>query len=82
MSIRVFNYLGDQLYVSPNTQASLEKVTREAGKSHETWDELTHQMLKTLETDGFEINKLQPQISYFETKKGKDILHIDFFYQT
>jgi hypothetical protein len=80
MSIRVFNYYGDQLFVSPNIQSTLETITSKAGKSHETWDELTHEMLHVLEGDGFDIAKLQPQISYFETKKGKEIMHIDFFY--
>jgi hypothetical protein len=80
MSIRVFDIQGDQLELAPPVKAALAALGLEADTSEANWEELTQKMGRVLETDGFEVMKFQPEISYYDTKKGKKILEIRFNY--
>ncbi len=80
MSIRVLNLQGDQIVISPQTKTALASLARDASKPDADWDEITHKMYHVLEGDGFEIDKLQAEVSYFDSKKGRQATNIDIYY--
>jgi hypothetical protein len=81
MSIRVFNLKGDQIKLSPEVKTALESAGLEAETVEEAkWDELLAKIGRILKDAGFEVLKLQPEIDYVDTKKGKIIQEIKFNY--
>jgi|WetSurMetagenome_2_1015567.scaffolds.fasta_scaffold643855_2 hypothetical protein len=80
MNIRVFNAQKEQIALSPRIKASLDSLGQEAEKSESKWDEAAYKMRQVLQGDNFDIDKLEPVINYYDTKKGKKILGIDINY--
>jgi hypothetical protein len=80
MRIRVLNNNGDQIKLSPQIHTALESLSRQADKTESNWKEITDKMLHVLEGDNFDITKLQPEISYIDTAKGKEVFSIKFNY--
>jgi hypothetical protein len=80
MNIRVFNAQKEQIAVSPRIKAALDSLGQETEKSGANWDEAAYKMRQVLQGDDFDIDRLQPVISYYDTKKGKKILSIDINY--
>ena len=80
MNIQVININGDQLVLSPQVQPALDLLDRDGGIPEAGWKELEHKILNILARDGFDRKKLQPEISYFDTKEGKKIQGIKFNY--
>ena len=76
MMIRVKNIFGDSIELSPQTKTALANLGLEADKPDANWDETTGKMLRVLEADNYDVTKLQPEISFIDTKYGKKILEI------
>ena len=80
MSVSVINNQGDHVKLTPATVSSLASLALEAEKPNANWDEINVKMLHLLEADGFEIMKLQPEISYYDSKEGRVITDIRISY--
>jgi len=80
MKIQVFNIQGYQISLPPQIKSSLQSFALEADKSAGNWQEITDKMMRVLEVYGFEVEKIQPVIKYYETKISKEILSIEFQY--
>jgi hypothetical protein len=80
MNIQVINQQGDQLVLSPKVQPALDRLDREGGIPEADWKDLERKILNILAGDGFDKKKLQPEISYFDTKEGKKIQGIKINY--
>jgi hypothetical protein len=80
MFISVINIRGDQIKLSPQINSALAALGLEADTPGADWDEVTHKMIRLLAADDFEITKLQPEVDYYDTKKGKKILEIKIHY--
>jgi hypothetical protein len=80
MNIQVININGDQLVLSPQVQPALDVLGRNGAIPEAGWKELERKILIILAEDGFDITKLQPEISYFDTKQGKKIQGIKINY--
>lgn len=76
MYIRVLNHQGDQIALAPQIKSALDSLAIEAEKPGADWNEVSAKMLRVLEGDGFEIDKLEPEIKYYYTKKFKRIWSI------
>ena len=80
MEIRIVNFRGDKVALSPPVKTALDNLGLEAEKPDVNYEELTRKILRALEGDGFQIMKLQPEIKYSESKKGKKIQNIKVYY--
>lgn len=80
MDIRIVNFRGDKIALSPPVKSALDNLGLEAEKPDANYEELTHKILRVLEGDGFKIAKLQPEIKYSENNKGKKIQNIKVYY--
>jgi hypothetical protein len=80
MHIRVTNIHGDRILLPPQTKSALDSLGIEVAASEANWEETTQKMVRILGFDGFEVMKLQPEISYSNTKDGKKIEEIKFYY--
>ena len=80
MNVRVMNVYGDQIKLSPPIKSAIDALSLEADKTDVNWDEITHKILRVLEGDGFDGTKLQSEVVYFDTKKGKKITEIRIDY--
>jgi hypothetical protein len=72
--------MGDKLALSPSTKTALDNLGQEGAIPESGWAELERQILDILEKDNFDRTKLQPEISYFDTKKGKKMQSIKINY--
>ena len=80
MNIRVLNSVGNRIVLDPQLKSALESLGREAEKPDANWQEISQKMLRVLERDGFDVSKLQSEIEYADTKKGKEIIRINFYH--
>jgi hypothetical protein len=80
MNIQVININGDSIALSPQVKTALDGVGEEADKLNANWEELSEKVFRILKGDGFDIARLQPEIKYYETKKGKKTQSIRIFY--
>lgn len=76
MIIRVLNARDNLIKLTPQTASALETLNQEAHKVNADWNDIVRKALCILEADGFEISKLQPEVKYYDTKKGTKILTI------
>jgi hypothetical protein len=80
MMIRVLDSKGDQIALSPQINSALDSLGLDDAKPDTEWQEISDKIMRVLEGDGFEVYKLQPEITYQETKKGKKIRTITLRY--
>jgi hypothetical protein len=80
MRIRVINNDGDQLKISPQIQAALESLSKQTDNSGNNWQEISDKMLRVLEGDNFDITKLQAELKYIDTEKGKEVFSVQINY--
>jgi hypothetical protein len=76
MMIRVKNVNGDSIELSLQAKSALDNLGLEADKTGANWEGMTNKMLRVLEADNYDITKLQPEVSFIDTKDGKKILEI------
>ena len=80
MVIRVLNYEGERLEVSQQAKAALTAIGNRAEGYNADWNQISGDIMRALEGDGFEVNALQPEIAYYENNNGKKILNIKVYY--
>jgi hypothetical protein len=80
MEIRIVNFRGDKIALSPPVKTALDSLGLEAEKPDINYEELSHKIVRVLEGDGLDLSKLQPEIKYSESKKGKKIQSIKVYY--
>jgi hypothetical protein len=80
MRIRVINNNGDILEISPQIHEALESLSRQTDNSGNNWQEISDKMLRVLEGENFDITKLQPELKYIDTEKGKEVFSIEISY--
>jgi hypothetical protein len=80
MNIQVINSNGDPLVLSPKVQPALDLLDGNGVFPEAGWKELERKILNILANDGFVREKLQPEISYYDTQEGKKIQSIKINY--
>ena len=80
MNVRVLSTNGEQFTLDPQINTTLESLALEANQGESHWEKQMGKMTGVLERAGFEVNKLQPEVFYYDTKSGKQILSIRFHY--
>lgn len=80
MNIQVINLNGDPLVLSPKVQPALDLLDGNGVFPEAGWKELEGKILNILAGDGFDRKKLQPEISFYDTKEGKKIQSIKINY--
>ena len=80
MRIRVINNNGDQLKLSPQIQSTLESLSRQTDNTETNWQEISDKMLRVLEGENYDITKLQAELSYIDTPKGKEVFSVNINY--
>ena len=76
MMIRVKNANGDSIELSPKTKSALDNIGLEADKTGRDWNEVTHEMMRVLGDDNYDITKLTSEVSFMDTKEGKKVMEI------
>jgi hypothetical protein len=80
MNVRVLNPRGEQYDLDSNVKNTLQGLALEAAQGEYHWEKQTEKMARVLETAGFEADKLQPEVLYYDTKSGKQIISMRFYY--
>lgn len=80
MNVRVLTIKGEQYTLAPQVKTTLESLALEANKGESNWEKQMGKMTGVLEGAGFDVNKLQPEVLYYDTKSGKQIISVRFYY--
>jgi hypothetical protein len=80
MNVRVLSINGEQFELAPQVKTTLESLALDANKGESNWEKQTEKMTRVLEGAGFDVTRLQPEVLYYDTKSGKQIISVRFYY--
>jgi len=80
MNVRVLNPKGEQYELDSNVKNTLVSLAMEANHGESQWEKQMGKMIYVLENAGFSADKLQPEVLYYDTKNGKQIISLRFYY--
>jgi hypothetical protein len=80
MNVRVLSPEGEQYELDSYVKNTLVGLALEANQGESQWEKQMGKMTRVLEGAGFDANKLKPEVLYYDTKHGKQIISLRFYY--